>query len=71
MCAPFISNILAIIFNKSITEGVFPDSLKIARVSPIHKKGEITDPSNYRPISVLSLINKVFEKLFIRDHIVT
>ena len=37
--------------------------MKIARVSPIYKKGSKNDPSNYRPISVLSIINKIFEKI--------
>ena len=63
LCSPFISEILANILNLSISKGVYPDSLKIARVSPIFKKGVKSDPSNYRPISVLSLINKVFEKV--------
>ena len=63
LCSPFISEILANILNLSISKGVYPDSLKIARVSPIFKKGVRSDPSNYRPISVLSLINKVFEKV--------
>ncbi|CAL4059141.1 unnamed protein product, partial [Meganyctiphanes norvegica] len=47
----------------SIKNGVYPDSLKFARVSPIHKKGDIDDPNNYRPLSVMSLINKIFEKI--------
>jgi hypothetical protein len=42
---------------------VFPDALKIARVVPIHKEGPTDDPSNYRPISVLSLFSKIFELL--------
>ena len=63
LCSPFLSVILANIFNQSITNGVYPDSLKIARVSPIHKKGDVTDPNNYRPISVLNLLNKIFEKI--------
>ncbi|CAH2087364.1 unnamed protein product [Euphydryas editha] len=45
--------------NKCFELGIFPDSLKIAKVNPIHK----TDPSNYRPISVLPVISKIFEKL--------
>ncbi|XP_046973307.1 uncharacterized protein LOC124539974 [Vanessa cardui] len=49
--------------NKCIKEGVFPDSLKIAKVSPIHKSGGKTDPGNYRPISVLPALSKVFEKI--------
>ena len=63
LCSPFISELLANIINMSISKGVYPDSLKIARVSPIFKKGVKSDPNNYRPISVLSLINKVFEKV--------
>merc|ERR1711951_263303 len=63
LCAPHISETLANIFNACISNGVYPDLLKTARVTPICKNGEKTDPSNYRPISVLSLLNKVFEKV--------
>ena len=63
LCAPHISETLANIFNISISSGVYPDYLKTARVTPIYKSGEKSDPSNYRPISVLSLMNKVFEKI--------
>ena len=63
LCSPFISDSLACIINSSISKGVYPDSLKIARVSPTFKKGDKNEPSNYRPIGVLSLINNVFEKV--------
>ena len=69
LCNPHISNLLATIFNNSISAGIYPDLLKIARVSPIYKKGSKNDPSNYRPISVLSIVNKIFEKKYIKDYI--
>ncbi|KAL0809450.1 hypothetical protein ABMA28_011627 [Loxostege sticticalis] len=49
--------------NKCFRLGVFPDSLKAAKVSPIYKSGSKTDPSNYRPISVLPVLSKIFERL--------
>ena len=51
------------IFNKSLLIGIFPSDWKTARVSPICKSGERDECGNYRPISVLSTISKIFEKL--------
>lgn len=57
-----ISPILCVLINKSIFNGEFPDSLKIARIVPLHKAGDRNLFSNYRPISILSTISKVFER---------
>ena len=51
------------LFNLSLSLGRFPDSWKIARVAPIFKDGATDDKSNYRPISVLPVISRLFEKL--------
>ena len=63
LALPFIENSLAFMFNTSIQTSMFPDSWKIARVTPIYKNGDRTDESNYRPISVLPVISRLFEKL--------
>ena len=51
------------IFNHSLSQGVFPDLLKIAKVNPIFKKDDPNEISNYRPISLLPSISKVLEKI--------
>ena len=51
------------IYNESINTGIVPDILKISRVTPIYKSGTITNPSNYRPISVLSAFSKILERI--------
>ncbi len=43
--------------------GVVPDLFKISRITPIYKSGDITDPNNYRPISILSPFSKIFEPI--------
>ena len=63
LALPFIGNSLAVLFNTAIETGQFPDSWKVARVTPIFKDGEKTNKSNYRPISVLPVISRLFEKL--------
>ena len=60
---PVISKFLSDMFNVCLSEGTYPDLLKIAEVVPIFKKGERNKMTNYRPISLLSQFNKVFEKL--------
>lgn len=60
---PVISSSLVQIFNVSIETSTFPDAWKIARVTPIYKEGEKSEKSNYRPISVLPVISRLFEKL--------
>ena len=61
--AHFIAPSLTYIFNLSLEIGRFPDALKVAKVTPLYKKGSKDDPGNYRPISVLPVIAKVLEKL--------
>ena len=50
------------IINLSIKLSTFPDKCKIAKLTPLFKKGSKTDPKNYRPISLLLLISKLIEK---------
>ena len=55
--------ILTDIINDSIKNGVFPDELKLAEVIPLFKKDDPFDKSNYRPVSFLSHMSKVFERI--------
>ena len=64
IAAPVISKSSADLFNVSITTNTFPDdSWKVAKVFPQFKSGERNDPSNFRPISVLPTVARVFERL--------
>ena len=62
-CASGIFNPLKHIFNLSLQTGIFPNGMKIARVSPIFKKGEEFFFTNYRPISVLPCFSKLLERI--------
>ena len=50
-------------FNYCIAYGEFPDELKHADVIPVHKKNEKCDKTNYRPVTILTNISKIYEKL--------
>lgn len=58
-----ISDCITLIVNQSITTGVYPDRLKLAKIVPIHKKGDTVTIKNYRPISILPAISKIFENV--------
>ena len=55
------------IINLSFSTGKFPDSLKIAKVIPIFKSGSVLEVTNYRPISLLSIFDKIIEKLLYKQ----
>ena len=63
MLNELISPLLVILISESFSTGIFPDKLKIAKVMALNKKGATDDPSNYRPISVLYVFSKIFEKI--------
>lgn len=62
MAASIICKPLSHILNSSIQSGIYPEMLKKAKVTPIFKKGDKSDPNNYRPISVLPVISSIFER---------
>ena len=73
ICEPELSYILAELFNKSLKESCFPDCWKVSSMVPVFKNvGERSTAKNYRPVSLLSVVSKVFEKLVnnrIVDHL--
>jgi hypothetical protein len=62
LSSPFIISPLTHICNKSLSSGIFPDSLKYSEIKPLFKKGDKHNISNYRPISILTSFSKVLEK---------
>ena len=67
MCDKSILKPLMIIFRNCLNDGIFPMSWKKANITPIHKKGDKYIISNYRPISVLPICGKLFEKIIFLD----
>jgi hypothetical protein len=69
---PFIISPITYVCNKSISTGLFPTCLKYSQKNPIFIKGNKTEMSNYRPISLLTSFSKVFEKVIynrVHNHI--
>ena len=59
---PGIIEALLIVFNKSLSQGIFPFNMKLAIVKPLYKSKSRSDISNYRPVSLLPVISKILEK---------
>lgn len=68
-CMDEITHFLEYIINSSFVNGVFPSQLQIARVVPVSKKGDKSIYLNYRPISVLPVFSKIFEKLMKKEYL--
>jgi hypothetical protein len=62
-CIEMVKLPLAHIHNASLEAGAFPERFKMAKVKPLHKKGDKRDMKNYRPISLLCMFSKILEKL--------
>ena len=59
ICGPALHPIV----NNAIHDCIFPDKLKLADIAPLHKKDDKTDKKNYRPISILPAVSKIFERI--------
>ena len=62
-CNAELSPVIAYINNESLQNGVFPEFLKIARITPIFKAGDKKHVNNYRPVSILTAMSKIMEKV--------
>lgn len=60
---------LALVFQKSLNEGILPSDWKEAQITPLFKKGDKSSPGNYRPVSLTSVVCKVMESI-VRDGII-
>ena len=61
--APIIAPTVSLIFNNSLSEGIFPECFKTAKSIPIFKSGDSNSTANYGSISTLPFLSKMFEKL--------
>jgi len=64
-----ISNPLAILYNKSVTEGMVPQEWKTANITPLFKGGTRSEPGNYRPASLTSYLLEAIIKDDILNHL--
>ena len=64
--APVLADLLAHFFNICFKKECFPNFLKSATLLPLYKNGDKTEPDHYNPISLLSCISKLFEKLIFK-----
>lgn len=64
-CSSALAPILSCIFNQSLSTGDIPDDWLKANVCPIFKKGDKSNPSNYRPVSLTSCVCKIFEHILV------
>ena len=58
-----VSDPIFLLINDSFLAGQFPDKLKLAKTMPLYKKGSTLNTNNYRPISLLSIFSKIYEKI--------
>jgi hypothetical protein len=63
LAAPEITPVIAKLINKSMDQGIFPESLKKAEVVPVYKKADKLEKGNYRPVSILPAFSKIYEKV--------
>ena len=66
MASPVISSVICALYNRCMRNGVFPDELKMGKISPIYKKEDEQLLENYRPVSTLPIFGKIFEKNYLR-----
>ena len=67
LCGTAISKSLYLLFKNSFNNGIFPTDWKRANVIPIHKKNDKQIVSNYRPISLLPICSKIFERIIFNN----
>ena len=67
ICGDSICVLLEMIFKQSLLTGVFPFKLKKGNIAPIHKKGDKQNIKNYRPVSLLPICGKIFERLIFNE----
>ena len=64
ICRP-ASLVVSNLFNESFSQGIFPDYMELALVTPVYKAKSELEVFNYRPISILLILSKVLEKLML------
>ena len=67
ICSSSIYGPLELIFKEALSTGLFPSNWKIGNIAPIHKKGDKQILKNYRPVSLLPICGKIFERLIFND----